>query len=419
MTEPLLTKDDVLKAYRVLKTVVNQTPLQRDNYLSEKYNANIYLKREDLQMVRSFKIRGAYYAMTQLEQEVLDRGVVCASAGNHAQGVAYTAFQLKCMAHIFMPVTTPNQKISQVKYFGGEFVKVHLVGDNFDECSQRAHEYGAENELHFIEPFDDLDVIAGQGSLAVEIHQDLVAEGVNPDIILAPVGGGGLISGVSSYIRQVMPEVKIIGVESVGAPSMKESLDKGEIIKLDEMDTFSDGTAVARVGELTYQIVKQNVNDIVTVEEGLACSKILDMYTRQAIIVEPSGALSVAALDKLGDISGKTIVCVISGGNNDINRLAEIEERAQIYEGRRHYFVVNFPQRAGALREFVTDILGPGDDITVFQYTKKSNQNSGPLVVGVDLGKLENLEGLLARLSEFDPSYISINENSTLFNLLV
>lgn len=419
MTESLVTKEDVLKAYRVLKTVVNQTPLQRDAYLSERYGANIYLKREDLQIVRSFKLRGAYYAMQQLEPEVLQRGVICASAGNHAQGVAYTAAQLKCKAHIFMPITTPNQKITQVKYFGGDYVTVHLIGDSFDECSYRAHEFSEEQQLYFIEPFDDLDVVAGQGSVAVEIHQDLVAEGVNPDIVLAAIGGGGLISGISSYIREAMPGTKVIGVESVGAPSMKQSIAKGEIIKLKEMDTFCDGTAVARVGELTYEITKQNIHEIIEIEEGLVCSKILDMYTRQAIIAEPSGALTVAALDKLGNIEGQTIVCIISGGNNDINRLSEIEERALIYEGRRHYFVVNFPQRAGALKEFVTDILGPGDDITVFQYTKKSNQNSGPLVVGVELGKLENLEGLLERLSTFDPGFIPINENSTLFNLLV
>ncbi len=419
MTKPLVTKNDVLKAYRILKPVVNQTPLQRDNYLSSKYQANIYLKREDLQIVRSFKIRGAYYAMTQLDQETLDKGVVCASAGNHAQGVAFTANQLGCPAHIFMPVTTPNQKIQQVNYFGGEAVTIHLVGDDFDACSEQAHAFSEENQMHFIEPFDDLNVVAGQGSVAVEIHQDLVAEGVTPDIILSAIGGGGLISGVSSYISEAMPETEVIGVESVGAPSMKTSIANGEITKLSEMDTFCDGTAVARVGDLTFEIAKENVQEIITVEEGLVCSKILDMYTRQAIIAEPSGALTVAALDKMDNIKGKTIVCIISGGNNDINRLGEIEEKALIYEGRRHYFVVNFPQRAGALKEFVTDILGPGDDITVFQYTKKSNQNSGPLVVGIDLGKENKREDLHERLKEFDPSFISINENSTLFNLLV
>lgn len=415
----VINKEDVLQAYRVLKPIIRQTPLQKDIYLSNKYQANIYLKREDLQIVRSFKLRGAYYAMSQLDQETLDRGIVCASAGNHAQGVAYTAKSLDCRAHIFMPGTTPHQKIQQVKYFGGENVTIHLLGDSFDECNHRAHEYSLENDLHFIEPFDDRDVMAGQGSVAVEIHQDLVAEGEIVDIVLAAIGGGGLISGVSAYVKDAMPGAQVIGVESTGAPSMKASIEHGEVWPLDHIDTFCDGTAVAKVGQLTFEAVQEYVDDIMVVSEGLVCSKILDMYTRQAIIAEPSGALTVAALDQIKDIKGKTIVCIISGGNNDIDRLAEIEERALMYEGRKHYFIVNFPQRSGALREFVTDILGPGDDITLFQYTKKSNTNSGPLIVGIELGKLENLEGLIERLTEFDPNYISVNENSKLYNLLI
>ena len=415
-----LTKADVLAAYKLLKPVVTQTPLQKDLYLSNKYGANIYLKREDLQKVRSFKLRGAYYAMSKLSREQLDQGVVCASAGNHAQGVSYTANALDARAEIFMPITTPNQKIQQVNYFGGDNVEIHLAGDTFDECNEKAHEYALAQSKHFIEPFNDYDVIAGQGSLAVEIHQDLVAEGENADYIFCAIGGGGLAAGVLTYTQEAMPEVKVVGVESRGAASMQRSIQAGQVTQLDEINTFCDGTAVAEVGNLTFEIVSNYIEDVLVVDEGHACSKILDMYTRQAIIAEPSGALSVAALDNMQEeIRGKNVVCIISGGNNDINRMSEIEERALMYEGKKHYFIVHFPQRAGALKTFVSEIIGPKDDITVFQYTKKSNRSSGPLLVGVELGSVDNLQGLLERLEGFDANYISINENSTLYDLLV
>lgn len=420
MSETVMTKDKILEAYKVLKPIVRQTPLQRDEYLSDKYQANIYLKREDLQIVRSFKLRGAYYAMSQLSKDQLAKGVVCASAGNHAQGVAYTANALNAHADIFMPVTTPHQKIQQVNYFGGDHVTIHLKGDNFDACNKQAHQYAQEHDKYFVEPFDDLNVIAGQGSLAVEIHQDLMAEGELADYVLAAIGGGGLISGVSTYVKEAMPEAQVIGVESLGAPSMKTSLDNDQITELDQIDTFCDGTAVAKVGQITFEIVKKNVDDIVVVDEGLVCSKILDMYTRQAIIAEPSGAVTIAALDEIKeDIVGKNVVCIISGGNNDINRLSEIEERALMYEGTKQYFIINFPQRAGALKDFVSEVLDPGDDITVFQYVKKSNRSSGPLIVGVILANYDSLPDLLKRLEEFDPNYISLNQNSTLYQLLV
>ncbi len=415
-----VNKEKVLDAYRVLKEVVNKTPLQKDDYLSKKYDATILLKREDLQKVRSFKLRGAYYAMSELTDQELSQGVVCASAGNHAQGVAYTAQDLQTQADIFMPVTTPNQKIQQVEYFGGDFVTIHLVGDTFDECSVAAHRYSEENQQYFVEPFNDYNVIAGQGSLAVEIHQDLVAAGETADYFICQIGGGGLISGVASYLSEAMPETKIIGVEATGAPSMQKSVSKGEVLALEKIDSFCDGTAVAQVGDLTFGITRDLVQDFVEVEEGLVCSKILDMYTRQAIIAEPSGALSIAALDKVRDmIKGKTVICLVSGGNNDINRLGEIEERALMYEGRKHYFILHFPQRAGALREFVSDILGPGDDITTFQYTKKNNRNEGPLLVGIELANPDHLSGLLERIEEFDPKYISLNDQPTLYDLLV
>ncbi|KAA9300466.1 MULTISPECIES: threonine ammonia-lyase IlvA [Aerococcus] len=416
----LVTKEEVLDAYRSLRQDLPQTPLQYDSYLSEKYQARIYLKREDLQVVRSFKIRGAYYAINQLSDEDLAKGVICASAGNHAQGVAYTAQKKGIQAVIFMPNTTPNQKISQVQYFGGDFVDIQIEGDTFDESNRAAHAYAKEHGLSFIEPYDDLDVMRGQGTLAVEVHQDLVAEGQQADYFLVQVGGGGLISGVSAYVKDAMPETKVIGVEPTGAASMKAALDAGAPTALERVDKFCDGTAVGEAGQLTFQHVKANVDDICLVPEGLAAQAILELYTKQAIVAEPSGALSVAALELLADqIKGKTVVCLISGGNNDINRMAEIEEKALIYEGIKHYFIVNFPQRAGALREFVTDVLGPGDDISVFEYTKRKSHSSGPVLIGIDLAEAGSIHGLKDRMAAFDPNYIDISENSTLYQFLV
>lgn len=415
-----VNKDKVLDAYKVLKGVVTKTPLQKDDYLSDKYDATILIKREDLQKVRSFKLRGAYYAMSQLSDEQLGQGVVCASAGNHAQGVAYTARKLQTQADIFMPVTTPNQKIQQVEYFGQDYVTIHLIGDTFDACSVAAHRYSENHDQYFVEPFNDYNVIAGQGTLAVEIHQELVAAGETADYFVCQIGGGGLISGVAAYASEAMPETTIIGVEATGAPSMQTSVLNKQVTPLDRIDPFCDGTAVAEVGALTFDITQDLVDYFVVVEEGLVCSKILDMYTRQAIIAEPSGALSIAALDKMKDeIKGKTVICLVSGGNNDINRLSEIEERALMYEGRKHYFILHFPQRAGALREFVSEIIGPKDDITTFQYTKKSNRNEGPLLVGVELADPDSLPSLLERIADFDPNYISLNDNHTLYELLV
>ncbi len=420
MTDDLVSKEDVLKAYKVLRTVVNQTPMQHDAYLSQKYHANIFLKREDLQIVRSFKLRGAYYAISQLSEAETENGVSCASAGNHAQGVAYTCHRLGIQATIFMPTTTPAQKIDQVRYFGNGNVEIKLVGDTFDESNAAAHVYSVENNLTFIEPFNDRNVIAGQGTIAVEIHQDLVAEGETADMVFAAIGGGGLISGVSSYIKEAMPETKVIGVESLGAPSMKVSLEKGEVTTLTDIDKFCDGTAVATVGSLTFKHCQKNVDDIIIVPEGQVCGTIIDLYTKQAIVAEPSGALSVSALEQYKDeIKGKTVVCIVSGGNNDINRMAEIDERSLLYQGMKHYFIVNFPQRAGALREFVNDILGPDDDITKFEYTKKVNRSEGPVLIGVLLKNSYDIEGLLSRLEKFDPHYIAVNENSKLYAFLV
>lgn len=414
----LVTKEEVEQAAAVLKPVVRHTPLQFDHYLSEKYACRVYLKREDLQRVRSFKIRGAYYAISQLSPNQLAKGVVCASAGNHAQGVAYTCHELKVSATIFMPTTTPAQKIQQVKFFGREYVRIELVGDTFDASAVASKKFAAEHGQVFIDPFNDLATITGQGSLAVEIFDDLGRE--QADYIFTAIGGGGLISGVSAYFKAVSPVTKIIGVEPAGAASMAAALAAKQVVELATVDKFVDGAAVRAVGVNNLSHATRFVDEVMTVPEGLVCSTILELYDREAIVVEPAGALSVAALaERQAEIKGKTVVCVISGGNNDITRTPEIEERSLIYEGLKHYFLVNFPQRPGALREFVTDILGPQDDITKFEYTKKVNRGSGPVVIGILLANPADKEGLKQRIASYDPTYIDLNENPMLFTLLV
>ncbi len=373
LVDLLVTEEDVEKAYEVLKAVVKHTPLEYDFYLSEKYHCNVYLKREDLQRVRSFKLRGAFYAISRLSAEQLEKGVVCASAGNHAQGVAYTCKRMTVPATIFMPTTTPQQKVSQVKFFGGSNVEVVLVGDTFDASATAAKEFAATHGQTFIPPFDDPDIIAGQGSLAVEMVKDLNKAHEQADYVFAGIGGGGLISGVATYLKAKSPITKIIGVEPDGAPSMTAALKQNQVVTLDKIDKFVDGAAVKEVGGLTFQHAKVLVDEVTTVSEGAVCSTILDMYTKQAIVAEPAGALSVAALEIYREeIKDKTVVCIVSGGNNDINRMQEIEERSLLHEGLKHYFIVNFSQRPGALKEFVNDVLGPHDDITKFEYTKKS-----------------------------------------------
>ncbi|MEG0628453.1 MAG: threonine ammonia-lyase IlvA [Enterococcus sp.] len=416
----LINDTEVRSAYQLLKNAVNHTPLQYDRHLSEKYQATVLLKREDLQKVRSFKLRGAYYAIKKLPESELKKGVVCASAGNHAQGIAYTCHELQAKAAIFMPTTTPQQKVSQVKFFGGEFADIHLVGDTFDASATAARAFCKEKNMTFIDPFNDKNIIAGQGTLALEMMADAESEGYKPDYVITAIGGGGLISGVSAYVKSTSPFTKVIGVEPKGAASMQAALEEDQPVKLAEIDKFVDGAAVQQVGDITYAHSKKYVDDLKLVDEGLICSTILDLYGKQAIVVEPAGALSVAALELMKDqLKGKTVICVISGGNNDINRMAEIEERSLIYEGLKHYFVVNFPQRPGALKEFVSDILGEGDDITRFEYTKKGNRGTGPVVIGVLLEKPETLPELLNRLKEFDSTYIELSQNKTLYNLLV
>jgi threonine dehydratase len=408
--------EDIIIANQMIKDVIVKTPLERNEYLSNLYECNIYLKREDLQVVRSFKIRGAFHMIRSLTLEESSRGVVCASAGNHAQGVAYSCSKLGIKGKIFMPTTTPRQKIEQVKRYGGKYVEVILTGDTFDDSFIEAKAYCDQQKMEFVHPFDDYRTIAGQGTIGIEIMNDID----KVDMLFASIGGGGLISGVSSYIKSIDPDCKIIGVEPAGAPAMKRSLEAGKVVSLKKIDPFVDGAAVKQVGQLTFQIVKEYVDDVVLVPEGKTCSTILDLYNQIAMVVEPAGALPISALDFYREeIKGKNIVCIVSGGNNDIDRMQEMKDRSLIYEGLKHYFIVSFPQRAGALREFVQDVLSEDDDITRFEYTKKNNKSSGPALVGIELKHPENYQALLNRMEEHGFPYVEVNHDPKLFNLLI
>ncbi|MEH6856954.1 threonine ammonia-lyase IlvA [Priestia megaterium] len=409
--------EDIMIANQLIKDVVVHTPLQRNDVLSERYECNIYLKREDLQVVRSFKIRGAYNRIKKLSPEELENGIACASAGNHAQGVAYACRHLNIDGKIFMPSTTPRQKINQVKFLGKDNVKVVLIGDTFDDSYEQAIACSEEEHRTFIHPFNDVDVIAGQGTIAVEMFNDCEDE---IDYVFAGIGGGGLISGVGTYVKSISPQTAVIGVEPAGAPGMQTSLANGNVVTLPAIDPFVDGAAVKTVGTLPYDISKELVDDIVVVPEGKVCTTILSLYNENAIVAEPAGALSIAALDSYREqIKGKTVVCVISGGNNDIGRMQEIKERSMIYEGLQHYFIVNFPQRAGALREFLDEVLGPTDDISRFEYTKKNNKDSGPALVGIELKHKEDYYPLINRMDKKGFPYTEINKESNLFHLFI
>jgi threonine dehydratase len=409
--------EDILKAYQQLKDVVSHTPLQKNEQLSEKYNCHVYIKREDLQYVRSFKLRGAYYKIMKVAKLAREKGIVCASAGNHAQGVAYACAHLGIDGKIFMPQTTPKQKVNQVKMFGRDHVEIILTGDTFDDSSTHATKYATDNDRIFIHPFDDLDIIAGQGTVAVEIMND-IEEPI--DYVFSSIGGGGLLSGLSTYIKNVSPNTRMIGVEPAGAASMQAAFSNNGVTTLENINKFVDGAAVQCVGQHTYEICEKYVTDIVPVPEGKVCSTILELYNLHAIIAEPAGALPIAALDFYKEeIKGKSIVCVISGGNNDIGRMQEIKEKSLIYEGLLYYFIVDFPQRAGALRQFLDEVLGPDDDITTFEYTKKNNKESGPGLVGIELKNSEDYEGLIERMNQCGFAYKEVNKDSTLFELLI
>lgn len=409
--------EDVKAAAELLKGVANVTPLMHNFSYSNAFNANILFKREDLQVVRSYKIRGAYNKISSLTEAQKTKGIVCASAGNHAQGVAISCRKLHIEGTIFMPYPTPKQKIEQVKMFGGKAIKIVLEGDTYDDSYQAAITECEKLGKTFVHPFDDKKVIEGQATVGLEI---LTQTAIDIDYIFVPVGGGGLISGLSSVFKELSPNTKIIGVEPEGAPSMTTSLHKGENTTLESIEKFVDGAAVKRVGDLNFEICKRYLNDMITVKEGKICQTILDLYNKEAIVAEPAGALTIAALDQYKDkLVRKNVVCVVSGSNNDITRTAEIKERALLYANLKHYFIVRFPQRAGALREFVADILGPTDDITHFEYTKKHNRETGPAVVGIELKSPEDLVPLINRMKENNFYGDYLNNKPDLFQFLI
>ncbi len=412
----LISVEDINQAALTLKDIATHTPLIKNIQLSDEYKADIWLKREDLQVVRSYKIRGAYNKIDTTPIEELNNGVVCASAGNHAQGVALACFKKQIHGTIFMPVTTPAQKVKQVKMFGKEFVTVVLEGDTFDDSFAKAKVFCDEKGAAFIPPFNDPKIIAGQGTVGKEILDDVVGE---IDVLLLPVGGGGLSAGVGSYFNAISPSTKLIGIEPEGAPAMKDSIEKGEIVTLENIDKFVDGAAVQRVGNITFEICKEVLDRVITVPEGKICGTILQMYNEQAIVVEPAGAMSITALDLIRDeIKGKTVVCIVSGSNNDITRTAEINERWLMYKGLKHYFIVDFPQRAGVLMEFLRDVLGPDDDITYFEYSKKTNRELGPALIGLQINHQSDLEPLIKRMEAKNLTFRYVNDEPTLYRFL-
>lgn len=399
-----------------LKKIVNRTPLMYNHNLSRRYNCKVFLKREDLQIARSYKLRGAYNMISGLSEEQKRRGVVCASAGNHAQGFAYSCKKLGIKGIVFMPVITPRQKITQTQMFGEDNIEIILTGDTFDDCAASAKLYTAEHDMVFIPPFDDYSIIEGQGTVAVEILEDAA----DIDYIFIPLGGGGLCAGMGAYFKTYSPATKVIGVEPQGAPSMKAALEAGHPVTLGEIDRFVDGAAVKRIGDLTYEICSTVLDDMIAVPEGRVCTTILKLYNEDAIVAEPAGALSIAALENYaGQIKGKNVVCVVSGGNNDIDRMPEIKERSLQFEGLKHYFLISFAQRPGALKEFVNNILGPSDDITRFEYMQKTNKEAGPALVGIELQKREEYFSLIERLNKSQIIYSEINSNDKLFGYLI
>lgn len=399
-----------------LKPIVNRTPLQLNEGLSKKYQCEVYLKREDLQRVRSYKIRGAYNMISTLTEEVSAKGVVCASAGNHAQGFAFSCNKLNIKGVVFMPSITPKQKITQTRMFGGEDLEIILTGDTFDDCAAAARLYTKEHAMTFIPPFDHEKIVEGQGTVAIEILEDLQDIGY----VFVPVGGGGLSAGVGLYFNQHSPATRLIGAEPEGAPSLTAALEAGGPVTVETINRFVDGAAVKRIGKLNYELFQQIKGKCHLVPEGRICSTILDLYNIDAIVAEPAGALSIAALEDFKEeIKGKKVVCIVSGSNNDIDRMPEIKELSLQYEGLKHYFLIGFSQRPGALREFLNLVLGPTDDIARFEYLHKTNKEHGTALVGIELLHKEDYAPLIQRMQEHNIKYTALNKDDSLFNFLV
>lgn len=408
---------DIEVAAGVLAKVASKTPLQKSERLSSEVGRPVYLKREDLQICRSFKVRGAYVRMAAMDEDERKAGVVCASAGNHAQGVAYACSKLGIKGTIFLPASTPRQKRKRIATIGGKWVEPVIVAGDFDEANRVAAAAAKEGGKVYVHPYDDPYTIAGQGSIAVDLDSQLPAD---TDMVLIPVGGGGLIAGMATWLKAHRPGIRIVGVESAGAASMKAALQAGNPVSLERVDSFVDGTAVGRSGDLTYQIVRELVDDIVVVPEGAVCTEMLDLYHSEGVIAEPAGALaSAAARNFLPQIPNGSVVCLVSGGNNDLSRYAEVTERSGRYEGLRHYFLVTFNQEPGALRSFLNDVLSDGEDIVYFQYTKKNNRDTGPALVGIELPDSTDIKGLRRRMAASPLQVQEIDPSSQIFKILV
>ncbi|MGO1594255.1 MAG: threonine ammonia-lyase IlvA [Ancrocorticia sp.] len=417
MARDLPTGTGVVVAAQTLGSTVRKTQLELSLRLSGIRRQPVLLKREDTQVGRSYKVRGAYNVISGLSEEERTAGVVCASAGNHAQGVAFACRQLKIHGKVFLPSTTPRQKRARIRDIGGPWIEQIIGGATFDEASAAANDYARENNATYVHPFDDPQTIAGQGTVVKEIFEQASEP---PTTVVVPVGGGGLLSGTAVWLREFHPEVRIIGVEPEGAPSMKAALEAGGPVTLESIDGFADGTAVARVGNLTFEITRELVDDIIAVPEGAICSEMLDLYQVEGIIAEPSGALASAAVARfLPDLPEGPIACVVSGGNNDVSRYDDIVERSLVYEGLRHYFLVTFPQEPGALRHFLDDVLDDGDDIILFEYTKKNNRETGPALVGIEIVESIHLTPLLARMAESPLDIQKLEPNSPVFSFLL
>jgi threonine dehydratase len=399
--ESPLSAADIDAAAQRISGVVAKTPLQFSDRLSTLTGAQVYLKREDLQAVRSYKLRGAYNLMMQLSPAELAAGVVCSSAGNHAQGFALACRSMGVHGRVYVPAKTPKQKRDRIRYHGGEFIEVIVGGKTYDIAAAAAVEDVARTGATLVPPYDDLRTMAGQGTIAVEILEQLGGE---PDLVIVPVGGGGCISGMTTYFAERTTDTSVLGVEPAGAAAMVAALATGEPVTLENVDQFVDGAAVARAGALPFAALTAagDMLSITTVDEGAVCTAMLDLYQNEGIIAEPAGALSAAALVEADITPGSTVVCLVSGGNNDVSRYGEVLERSLVHLGLKHYFLVDFPQEPGALRRFLDEVLGPNDDITLFEYVKRNNRDTGEALVGIEMGSAADLEGLLARMHESD-----------------
>jgi threonine dehydratase len=409
---------DVEAAAKRIAGVVTPTPLQFSDRLSATTGASVYLKREDLQVVRSYKLRGAYNVLVQLSDDELAAGVVCSSAGNHAQGFAFACRTLGVHGRVYVPAKTPKQKRDRIRYHGGEFIELIVGGSTYDLAAEAAVADVERTGATLVPPYDDLRTIAGQGTIAVELLDQLNAE---PDLVVVPVGGGGCIAGITTYLAERTNNTAVLGIEPAGAAAMMAALAAGEPVTLDHVDQFVDGAAVRRAGKLTYAALAAagDMVSITTVDEGAVCTAMLDLYQHEGIIAEPAGALSVAGLLEANVEPGSTVVCLVSGGNNDVSRYGEVLERSLVHRGLKHYFLVDFPQEPGALRRFLDGVLGPNDDITLFEYVKRNNRETGEALVGIELGSAADYDGLLARMRATEIQIETIEPGSPAYRYLL